>query len=370
MKFLWFVFVFFFMRINLYGSEDISRLCLCFPLHPSCHIESAAVTSATWGPLQSHVPHFHPQRWSHMFVKMCMLCAFSSPICSHLFFSNEPRSPRGSKPKPHAIYTGRTAGALPAKAWEGDGPGEGERNYHGNFRLNQALAILFFCPLFSVSTSSTASFVFFSWVSSVSWSGPGHVGSSQLPGQTSLSRLNPISSSIPLFISLSISVSFHSLCCRCFRSLKHTFFPRSQWKSWTVLDGVRKRPFSLQLHLSTFCSFVMPDKADLLLQNWAFCVSSLFFSPLSSVAPAVPVLLWTIKSLPSTLSVCPVLSCPHCLSLDSSAVPVHLHLMWSPQQGRNSWVPFWFVYSRPSFIVPVELMRGEEKLTLIAAGDR
>lgn len=136
------------MRINLYGSEDIFHPCLCFPLHPSCHIESAAVTSATWGPLQSHVPHFHPQRWSHMFVKMCMLCAFSSPICSHLFFSNEPRSPRGSKPKPHAIYTGRTAGALPAKAWEGDGPGEGERNYHGNFRLNQALAILFLSSLF------------------------------------------------------------------------------------------------------------------------------------------------------------------------------------------------------------------------------
>lgn len=66
-----------------------------FSLFLSFHISSATVTSATWGQLQSHVPHFHPQQWSHMFVKMCMLCAFSGPICSHAFSPMSPALPGG-----------------------------------------------------------------------------------------------------------------------------------------------------------------------------------------------------------------------------------------------------------------------------------
>lgn len=53
------------------------------------------MTFATWGQLESHVPHFHPQQWSHMFVKMCMLCAFSGPICSHAFSPMSPALPGG-----------------------------------------------------------------------------------------------------------------------------------------------------------------------------------------------------------------------------------------------------------------------------------
>lgn len=70
-------------------------LSLCFSLFCSCHNSSATLTSATWGQLQSHVPHFHPQQWSHMFVKMCMLCAFSGPICSHAFSPMSPALPGG-----------------------------------------------------------------------------------------------------------------------------------------------------------------------------------------------------------------------------------------------------------------------------------
>lgn len=71
----------------------LCRLFVCLP--PSCHIFSTTVTSATWGQLFSHVPHFHPQHWSHMFVKTCMLCAFSGPICSHAFSPMSPALPGG-----------------------------------------------------------------------------------------------------------------------------------------------------------------------------------------------------------------------------------------------------------------------------------
>lgn len=74
------------------------------------------MTSATCVQLQSHVPCFHSQQWSHMFVKMCVLCAFSSLICSPAFPPMSLALPGGPRPKPHAIYTDPTAGALPAKA--------------------------------------------------------------------------------------------------------------------------------------------------------------------------------------------------------------------------------------------------------------
>lgn len=46
---------------------------------------------------------------------------FFQPDLFLCFLSNEPRSPRGSEPKPHAIYTDWTAGALPAKEELGRG---------------------------------------------------------------------------------------------------------------------------------------------------------------------------------------------------------------------------------------------------------
>lgn len=47
-----------------------------------CHFSNWPIVRSTWGETKSHVPQVHPQRWSHMFVKMCMLCVFSSLICA------------------------------------------------------------------------------------------------------------------------------------------------------------------------------------------------------------------------------------------------------------------------------------------------
>lgn len=77
------------------ASEAVTSLPGRLSLLLSRHILSATVTFATWGQLHSHVPHFHPQQWSHMFVKMCMLCAFSGPICSRAFSPMSPALPRG-----------------------------------------------------------------------------------------------------------------------------------------------------------------------------------------------------------------------------------------------------------------------------------
>lgn len=46
---------------------------------------------------------------------------FFQPDLFLCFLSTEPRSPRGSEPKPRAIYTDWTAGALPAKEELGRG---------------------------------------------------------------------------------------------------------------------------------------------------------------------------------------------------------------------------------------------------------
>lgn len=87
-------------------------------LHNHSHGSSATVTSATWGLLQSHVPHFHPQQWSHMFVKMCMLCAFSSPICSYAFSPMSPVLPGGqNRSLTLFIQTEQLGPSQPKKSW-------------------------------------------------------------------------------------------------------------------------------------------------------------------------------------------------------------------------------------------------------------
>lgn len=47
-----------------------------------CCFSNWLIVKSTWGESKSHVPQVHPQWWSHMFVKMCMLCAFSGLICA------------------------------------------------------------------------------------------------------------------------------------------------------------------------------------------------------------------------------------------------------------------------------------------------
>lgn len=63
---------------------------------------------------------------------------------------------------------------------------------------------------------------------------------------------------------------------------------------WTEL---KKNIDSLHLRFSTFSPFVKSDKAELLLQNWSFCI---FFS--CCTAPAVLVLLWTSVPCSSLLT--------------------------------------------------------------------
>lgn len=71
-----------------------------------CHVRPTSVTCFS---LSS--PTMVPYVCQNVYV----VCFFQ-PDSFPCFLSNEPRSPRGSEPKPHAIYTDRTAGALPAKA--------------------------------------------------------------------------------------------------------------------------------------------------------------------------------------------------------------------------------------------------------------
>lgn len=89
-----------------------------------CHVRPTSVTCSL---LSS------PAMVPYVCQNVYAVCFFQPDLFLCLL-SNEPRSPRGSELKPHAIYTDWTAGALLAKeVWVG------ERNYYGRFRLNQAL---------------------------------------------------------------------------------------------------------------------------------------------------------------------------------------------------------------------------------------
>lgn len=94
-------------------------------------------------------------------------------------------------------------------------------------------------------------------------------------------------------------------------SLSEILFPI---KLLCVWNRIKEAEFSLQLCLDTFCLFVALDKAELLLQTWAFCVSSLLFC---AVTPVVHVLYYkaNIELFVSLISarsfrlVCPILVC-------------------------------------------------------------
>lgn len=123
-----------------------------------CHVRPNSVTCS---PLSS------PAMVPYVCKNVYAVCFFQPDLILCLL-SNEPHSPRGSKLKPHAIYTDWTAGALLAKeVWVG------ERNYHGRFRLNQALvnSLCFFFQFFF--KLSVFSFLpsFFSRLSGVATSG-------------------------------------------------------------------------------------------------------------------------------------------------------------------------------------------------------
>lgn len=67
------------------------------------------------------------------------------------------------------------------------------------------------------------------------------------------------------------------------------FTPPLPIKVLAVLDRTRKVDFFFPSNCASthFCPFVVPDKADLLVQSWAFCAPLLFFC---SAAPAVHIL--------------------------------------------------------------------------------
>lgn len=116
-----------------------------------CHVRPNSVTCS---PLSS------PAMVPYVCKNVYAVCFFQPDLILCLL-SNEPRSPRGSKLKPHAIYTDWTAGALLAKeVWVG------ERNYHGRFRLNQALdnSLCFFFQFFFKLCFFILAIVFLSFV--------------------------------------------------------------------------------------------------------------------------------------------------------------------------------------------------------------
>lgn len=278
---------------------------------------------------------------------------FFRPDSFPCFLSNEPRSPRGSEPKPHAIYTDRTAGALPAKAVRDEEVGGWVEKLLWKLQVKPSVRNVSLFTFFFFLDS----FVFLSVIFFLPWV------STELPGQARIRSAAPSDKHqsfescvtslyslffIALFICVCVCV-FNSLCSWCFSSLTHTFSPCFQLKQLAVLDRTRKVDFPLQLRSNTFCSFVAPDKADLLLQNWAFCISFPFFC---SVAPVVPVLLWTSilwSSLFTALRFTYVsLSSLHFTSL-------FLSYLFSTG-----------LYSVLSFS-PCELLRREEKVNLIDA---
>lgn len=103
--------------IALMNGEDVSNLFLSLPSalpllshfkrdSDFCHVRPTSVTCSS---LSS--PAMVPYVCQNVYV----VCFFQPDLFPCLL-SNEPHSPRGSELMPHAIYTDRTAGALPAKA--------------------------------------------------------------------------------------------------------------------------------------------------------------------------------------------------------------------------------------------------------------
>lgn len=142
---------------------------------------------------------------------VCFFRADSFPC----FLSNEPRSPRGSEPKPHAIYTDRTAGALPAKAVRDEEVGGWVEKLSWKLQVKPSVGCVSLFPFFCFTLSSSSPSFSFS------------PGCPERPGQVKLSSghlhcLTNITHSFEscftspsshFFIALLI---FNSLCSWCF----------------------------------------------------------------------------------------------------------------------------------------------------------
>lgn len=146
------------------------------------------------------------------------------------------------------------------------------------------------CSLFFYSFVFLSVIFFFPWVST-EWPGRVMLRSGQLHRPTNITHSFECVSHLPTVSSLSLrSFVFFKFSLQLMFFLSDTrFLSPLPIKELAVLVWTRKVDFPLQLRFNTFCSSVVPDKADLLLQNWAFCISFPFFCSV----PVVPVLLWT-----------------------------------------------------------------------------
>lgn len=160
-------------------------LSVCFLSHferdsSFCHVRSTSVTCTS---LSS--PAMVPYVCQNVYV-VCFFRPDSFPC----FLSNEPRSPRGSEPKPHAIYTDRTAGALPAKAARDEEVGGWVENLSWKLQVKPSVSNV---SLFTFFDSFVFLCVTFSlpWVST-EWPGQVMFGSGQLHRPTNITHLNVV----------------------------------------------------------------------------------------------------------------------------------------------------------------------------------
>lgn len=124
-----------------------------------------------------------------------------------------------------------------------------------------------FCSLhFLTLLTPSTPFVFLPCVSTVASSGQACWTTIIFSSSVALSYL---SACCFLCFIPSVTVAFHQFL------FSETISSQLPIKELAIFDPARKVDFSLQPCLNTFCLFVAPDKADLLLQNWAFCESVL-----------------------------------------------------------------------------------------------
>lgn len=96
---------------------------------------------------------FIPSNSPHMFVKTCMLCALSGPICSHAFSPMSPALPGGLCPSLTLFIQSEQLGPSQPKQWGVRGQGDGWRTYLAKFRFNQALELSFCSPSLALLSS-------------------------------------------------------------------------------------------------------------------------------------------------------------------------------------------------------------------------
>lgn len=101
----------------------------------------------------------YPAKVPYVCQNVYVVCFFPPDLFPCLL-SNEPRSPRGSEPKPHAIYTDRTAGALPAKAARDGGVGGWVEKLSWKLQVKPSVGNVSLFSFFLTLLFSSSSFVF------------------------------------------------------------------------------------------------------------------------------------------------------------------------------------------------------------------